>query len=80
MVVCLFLLGVQTKHILRNLQTMIYENKCIEKNQDQLEQDMGLPFGFVVNGLEDENIGQAIDEYGTRWSPVIRIHDGYSKW
>ena len=24
---------VQTKHILRNLQTMIYENKCIEKTK-----------------------------------------------
>ena len=29
------------------------------ENQDQLEQDMA-PFGFVVNGLEDENIGQVL--------------------
>ena len=30
------------------------------------------PFGFVVNGLEDENIGTMVDEYGTKWSPVVR--------
>ena len=48
------------------------------ENQDQLEQDMA-PFGFVVNGLEDENIGGMIDEYGTRWSPIVR-HDGYTNW
>ena len=23
-------------------------------------------FGFVINGLEDENIGNVVDEYGTR--------------
>ena len=47
------------------------------EQQDQLEQDMA-PFGFVVNGLEDENIGTAVDEYGTRWAPVIRKYD--SNW
>ena len=24
---------------------------------------------------EDENIGEAVDEYGTRWSPIVRTHD-----
>jgi hypothetical protein len=33
------------------------------------------PFGFVINGLEDENIGTAVDEYGTRWSPIVRQYD-----
>ena len=42
--------------------------------QDQLVQDMA-PFGFVVNGLEDENVGQMVDEYGTRWSPIVRQYD-----
>ena len=45
--------------------------------QDQLEQDMA-PFGFVVNGLEDENIGEMVDEYGTRFSPIVRTKD--SNW
>ena len=26
----------------------------------------------VVNGLEDENIGEMVDEYGTKWNPVVR--------
>ena len=42
--------------------------------QDQLEQDMA-PFGFVVDGLEDENIGEIVDEYGTRFSPIVRTKD-----
>ena len=42
--------------------------------QNQIEQDMA-PFGFVVDGLEEENIGGAIDEYGTRWTPIVRKYD-----
>ena len=42
--------------------------------QHQIEQDMA-PFGFVVDGLEEENIGGAIDEYGTRWTPIVRKYD-----
>ena len=45
--------------------------RMIKENQEALEQDMA-PFGFVVTGLEDENIGQMVDEYGTKWSPVVR--------
>mgnify|MGYP000212165806 CR=1 FL=1 len=30
------------------------------------------------SGLEDENIGEVIDEYGTRWNPVVR--DYGSNW
>ena len=42
--------------------------------QNQIEQDMA-PFGFVVNGLEEENIGGAVDEYGTKWTPIVRKYD-----
>ena len=49
----------------------------MREQQDALEQDMA-PFGFVVNGLEDENIGEMVDEYGTRWNPVVR--DYGSNW
>ena len=42
--------------------------------QNQIEQDMA-PFGFVVNGLEEENVGTAVDEYGTKWNPVVRKYD-----
>ena len=48
-----------------------------KEQQNQLEQDMA-PFGFIITGLEDENIGEVVDEYGTRWSPVVR--DYGSNW
>jgi uncharacterized lipoprotein YajG len=47
----------------------------MSEQQDALEQDMA-PFGFIVNGLEDENIGVVVDEYGTRVSTVIRDSSG----
>lgn len=51
--------------------------KMYEEQQRQLEEDMS-PFGFISTGLEDENIGGMVDEYGTRWTPVIRKWD--SNW
>jgi len=46
------------------------------EQQHQLEQDMA-PFGFIVDGVND--FGETVvDEYGTRWSPVVRTHD--SDW
>ena len=46
------------------------------EQQHQLEQDMA-PFGFIDDGLD--NYGETIvDEYGTRWTPVVRTHD--SDW
>ena len=49
--------------------------QMVKENQDALEQDMA-PFGFIVDGLEDENIGQMVDEYGTKWSPIVRDSSG----
>ena len=50
---------------------------------DQFKSKMGddkniLVLGFVVDGLEDENIGEMVDEYGTRFAPVVRTKD--SSW
>ena len=45
-----------------------------KEQQNQLEQDMA-PFGFIIDGLEEENIGEMIDEYGTKWNPVVRKYD-----
>ena len=49
----------------------------LQENKDQIEQDMA-PFGFIVDGLEDENIGEMVDEYGTKWNPIVR--DYSSNW
>ena len=45
------------------------------ENQNQMEQDMA-PFGFFDDGIDDpfEPKGE-VDEYGTRWSTVVRTHD-----
>ena len=79
MVACLFIFGWCTDQTyFKELTNNDIREQMYRENQDQLEQDMA-PFGFMINGLEDENIGEAIDEYGTRWSPIVR-HDGYTNW
>ena len=44
------------------------------EQQGQLEQDMA-PFGFMDNGIDDPHGETVIDEYGQRWSPVVRSYD-----
>jgi hypothetical protein len=51
--------------------------RLYKEQQHQLEQDMA-PFGFMDNGLDDPYGETVIDEYGTRWSPVVRSYD--SEW
>jgi len=78
MVACLFIFGWCTDQTyFKELTNNDIREQMYRENQDQLEQDMA-PFGFVVNGLEDDNIGTAVDEYGTRWAPIIRQYD--SDW
>ena len=51
--------------------------RLFAEQQNQLEQDMA-PFGFMDNGVDDPYGETVVDEYGTRWSPVVRSHD--SDW
>ena len=75
LVACLFMFAWATDQTyFKELTDMDIRKTMMAEQQDMLEQDMA-PFGFVVNGLEDENIGQMVDEYGTRWSPIVRTHD-----
>ena len=75
MVACLFIFGWCTDQTyFKELTNNDIREQMYRENQDQLEQDMA-PFGFVVNGLEDENIGEMVDEYGTRWSPIVRTYE-----
>ena len=75
LVACLFLFGWATDQTyFKELTNSDIRQQMYREQQDQLEQDMA-PFGFVVNGLEEENVGQMTDEYGTRWSPVVRKYD-----
>ena len=78
LVACLFMFAWTTDQTyFKELTDMDIRSTMMKEQQDALEQDMA-PFGFVVTGLEDENIGEVIDEYGTRWNPVIRDHG--SNW
>ena len=78
LVACLFIFGWATdQQYFKELTDNDIRKTMMKEQQDALEQDMA-PFGFVVNGLEDENIGEMVDEYGTRWNPVVR--DYSSNW
>ncbi len=78
LVACLFLFSWATDQTyFKELTDMDVRQTMMREQQDMLEQDMA-PFGFVITGLEDDNIGEVIDEYGTRWNPVVR--DYGSNW
>ena len=47
--------------------------RMFAEQQNQLEQDMA-PFGFINDGVSDYG-ETVVDEYGTRWAPVVRAHD-----
>jgi len=75
LVACMFIFGWATDQTyFKELTNNDVREQMFKDQQDQLEQDMA-PFGFVVNGLEDENIGQMVDEYGTKWTPIVRQYD-----
>ena len=75
LVACMFIFGWATDQTyFKELTNNDVREQMFKDQQDQLEQDMA-PFGFVVNGLEEENVGEMVDEYGTRWSPIVRQYD-----
>jgi hypothetical protein len=75
LVACLFIFAWATDQAyFKELTDLDVRMTMQRENADALEQDMA-PFGFIINGLEDENIGTMVDEYGTRWSPMVRTYD-----
>jgi hypothetical protein len=76
LVACLFIFAWLTDQTyFKELTNNDIRRVMMNEQQDMLEQDMA-PFGFILNGLEDENIGVVVDEYGTRVSTVIRDSSG----
>jgi len=73
LVACLFIFAwaVDQQYFKELTDNDIRERMYLEQ-KDQLEQDMA-PFGFVDNGIDDPEV--EIDEYGTRWTTVVRTHD-----
>ena len=78
LVACMFIFAwVTDQQYFKELTDHNIRQQMYKEQQNQLEQDMA-PFGFVINGLEDENVGDMTDEYGTRWAPIVRTYD--SDW
>ena len=75
---CCVLFGWMTNQTyFKELTNVDIRERMFLEQQDQLEQDMA-PFGFVDNGIDDPMGETIVDEYGTRWSPVVRNYD--SNW
>ena len=72
LVACLFMFAWATdQQYFKELSDQDIRATMMKEQQDMLEQDMA-PFGFVIDGLEEENVGEMVDEYGTKWNPVVR--------
>jgi hypothetical protein len=75
LVACLFLFSWATDQTyFKELTDSDIRMTMMKEQQDALEQDMA-PFGFVINGLEDDNVGNMVDEYGTTWAAVVRDYE-----
>ena len=75
---CCVLFGWMTNQTyFKELTNVDIRERMFLEQQDQLEQDMA-PFGFMDNGIDDPMGEAVIDEYGQRWSPVVRDYD--SSW
>ena len=72
---CCVLFGWMTNQTyFKELTNVDIRERMFLEQQDQLEQDMA-PFGFMDNGIDDPLGETVIDEYGQRWSPVVRDYD-----
>ena len=71
LVACMFMFAWATDQTyFKELTDNDIRKTMIKEQQDMLEQDMA-PFGFIVNGIDDP-FEDTVDEYGTRWTPVVR--------
>lgn len=73
LLVCLCLVGATDQTYFKELTDNDIRMTMMKEQQDMLEQDMA-PFGFIVNGVDDP-FEDEIDEYGTRWTSVVRDYN-----
>ena len=74
LVACMFMFGWATDQTyFKELTDNDIRMTMMKEQQDALEQDMA-PFGFIVNGIDDP-IDDEVDEYGTRWTTVVRDYN-----
>ena len=76
LVACLFIFAWAVDQIyFKELTDNDIRERMYAEQKEQLEQDMA-PFGFVDNGIDEPEV--EVDEYGTRWTTVVRDHN--SDW
>ena len=76
LVACLFLFAwAVDQTYFKELTDNDIRERMYAEQKEQLEQDMA-PFGFIDNGIDDPE--EEVDEYGTRWTTVVR--DFNSDW
>jgi len=74
LVACMFIFGWATDQTyFKELTDNDIRMTMMREQQDALEQDMA-PFGFVMNGVDDP-VDDEVDEYGTRWTTVVRDYN-----
>jgi hypothetical protein len=76
LVACLFIFAwAVDQTYFKELTDNDIRERMYAEQKEQLEQDMA-PFGFIDNGIDEPEV--EIDEYGTRWTTVVRDHN--SDW
>ena len=68
---CVLFAWMTNQTYFKELTNVDIRERMFLEQQDQLEQDMA-PFGFVDNGVDNPMGENIVDEYGQRWSPVVR--------
>ena len=80
LVMCLVLFSWLTDQTyFKELTDVDIRKKLWSEKQELVDQDMA-PFGFVLNGINDEHgekIGENIDEFGSVWNPVVTSNREY---
>ena len=80
LVMCLVLFAWLTDQTyFKELTNLDIRRQLWSEKQNLVDQDMA-PFGFVLNGVNDEHgekIGETIDEYGSVWNPVVSSNREY---
>ena len=73
LVMCLVIFGwLSNQPYFKELSDSNIRNQMYMEQQNLIEQDMA-PFGFMDDGINsDPMTEETIDEYGTRWIPVVR--------
>ena len=73
LVACLFIFAWAVDQVyFKELTDNDIRERMYAEQKDQLEQDMA-PFGFIDNGIDEPEV--EVDEYGTRWTTVVRDHN-----